>query len=284
MVSNYDEWGDRVKKFSFNSIGSVLGVPLLSGDKVLGVLGLAYSADSGRFFRQDAVDILVQFARLATIAIENARLFSAAQRELVERKAAEVKLKQANDLLTKQIEEIKELQSVLHELSIRDPLTSAYNRRYMEEALKQEYARAQRKKYPISIIILDLDNLKDINDTYGHMTGGDQALQTLAHQLQAMCRAEDVICRYGGDEFLIILRDASAQVAYERAVKWLESVGNNKISYNNMDFKITFSAGIAEFPANGKNMEDIILAADYALYAAKDAGRNCIKIFKKAHE
>lgn len=200
--------------------------------------------------------------------------------DITERKQAEKELQRAHEILQRQLDEIRELHDALRELSIRDPLTDTYNRRYMEEALKQDYARARRKQYPISIIILDIDHLKGINDTYGHMTG-DKALQTLSSQLQEMCRAEDTLCRYGGDEFLVILHDTPASVAYERALQWRECVINSGVEYNDGEIKITFSAGVGEFPSSGQSIEAVMLAADAALYQAKEDGRNCVRVYDK---
>ena len=149
----------------------------------------------------------------------------------------------------------------------------------MQEAIAREYAIALRKEYPISLIVLDLDHLKEINSTYGHFTGGDIALQRLGEHLKAMSRAEDIVCRHGGDEFLIALHNTSAQVAYERAEQWRKSLNKLKIDSNGTKFNISFSAGIAAFPANGKNIEEVMQAADKALYRAKERGRNCVVVY-----
>jgi diguanylate cyclase (GGDEF)-like protein len=149
----------------------------------------------------------------------------------------------------------------------------------MQEAIAEEYAIALRKEYPISLIVLDLDHLKEINRNYGHFTGGDIALQRLGEHLKAMSRTEDLVCRHGGDEFLIALHNTPAQVAYERAEQWRKSLTKLKIGNDGTEFNISFSAGIAAFPVNGKNIEEVMQAADKALYQAKALGRNCVVVY-----
>ncbi len=199
--------------------------------------------------------------------------------DITARKQTEEKLKHANETLNEQLREIQILQESLREQAIRDPLTGLYNRYFMEEALKQEYARAMRENYPISIIVLDLDHLKEINGQYGHITGGDAALRALASHIQAMSRSDDVVCRYAGDEFLIILHNTSGHTARERAEEWRQAISNLRIKFNESEFGITFSAGIAAYPAHGSDLENVLIAADYALYQAKNEGRNRIKLY-----
>lgn len=281
VIDDYDNWPDRNPSFSTNKLGSTIGVPLLSGGKVLGVLGLAYDFHSGGSFGKETVDILTQFARLVTIAIENTRLFASAQQELAERKSAELKLTLANQRLESQLDEIRQLEATLKELSIRDPLTGTYNRRYLEEAMKQEFARVDRESQPVSIVILDLDYLKDLNSKYGHIAGGDEALKVMSSHLLSMSRAGDIVCRYGGDEFLVVLHNTTSMVAYQRAEEWRIFISQMDIHYRDVSFKITFSAGVSSYPEHGDNIEDILLAADAALYQAKESGRNCVRMSGK---
>ena len=196
--------------------------------------------------------------------------------DITARKQSEVALQKVNNQLQIQLDEIRELQAVLHDQAIHDQLTGLYNRRYMQEAISREHARAARDGYPISIIVLDLDHLKATNRKYGHFTGGDIALQVLSEHLKSMTRAEDIVCRYGGDEFLIALHNTPAQVAYDRAEQWRTSLLSTNIDSNGTKFNISFSAGIAVFPANGQNIEEVMQAADKALYQAKEMGRNCV--------
>jgi diguanylate cyclase (GGDEF)-like protein/PAS domain S-box-containing protein len=210
----------------------------------------------------------------------NPTRFVGTHSDITERVWVEMELYRANKQLQTHLVEIRELEVALREQAIRDPLTGVYNRRYMDEVLEQELARTSRKKGALSVVILDLDYLKDVNDNYGHVTGGDQALRTLADTLKQMCREEDTLCRYAGDEFLVILHETPAQVAYERASQWREAIESTKIKSNGRNFGITFSAGVASFPAHGSTSEGILQNADRALYRAKELGRNQVVIYQ----
>jgi len=193
---------------------------------------------------------------------------------------ARQQLDDQNKQLQSHIRQIEELQASLREQAIRDPLTGLYNRRYMEDILKRECTKALRMGEPLSIIVLDLDDLKEINDTYGHLAGGDRAIQELATTIEHMCRTEDTVCRYGGDEFFVLLYNMSAQVAYERALQWKGAITKIKIGSPKGEFGITFSAGVAEFPTHGSTGEEIIIKADSALYSAKELGRNQVVVYQ----
>jgi diguanylate cyclase (GGDEF)-like protein/PAS domain S-box-containing protein len=166
------------------------------------------------------------------------------------------------------------LREALHEQSIRDPLTGLFNRRYMEETLKREVSRVTRHLYPIGIIMIDIDHFKRFNDTHGHTTG-DELLQSLGQFLQGHIRSEDVACRYGGEEFLLIIPNASVEVTRQRAeylrqkVKQMEVQGAGETHAG-----ITLSMGIAIYPEHGRTMEAVLRAADTALYRAKQEGRD----------
>src|SRR5689334_3628748 len=136
--------------------------------------------------------------------------------DITERKQVEKRLRYVNDRLQTQLIEIGYLQSKLREQAIRDPLTNLFNRRYLEETLDRELARAAREDYPVCIIMMDLDHFKQINDTYGH-EAGDQVLKALAFTLSEDCRRGDFVCRYGGEEFVIVMPNIQLDTAYERA-------------------------------------------------------------------
>lgn len=201
-------------------------------------------------------------------------------RDITEKRLTDQKLQAAYEQVSKQLKEIEQLHENLREQAIRDPLTGLYNRRYMEEALKQENSRAIREGHNISVVMLDVDDLKKINDEFGHIVG-DKALQILGEHLRSLTRVEDIACRYGGDEFLIILHNMPARDAYKRAEEWRVHLEEKKVPYGHKDITITFTAGIASFPAGRKTVEQIIVAADNALYKAKMQGRNQVIVYNE---
>jgi diguanylate cyclase (GGDEF)-like protein/PAS domain S-box-containing protein len=175
--------------------------------------------------------------------------------------------KQAQDALLKS-------QALLLEQSVRDHLTGLFNRRYMEETLERELLRASRKHLQLGIIMLDVDDLKYFNDTWGH-AAGDEALRQLGSLLLNQVRGEDIACRYGGDEFTLILPDASPQVTLQRAEQIAKLARWSYLQFDGQNLSaVTLSVGVAVFPEHGETSTAILKAADMALYRAKHAGRN----------
>jgi diguanylate cyclase (GGDEF)-like protein/PAS domain S-box-containing protein len=170
-----------------------------------------------------------------------------------------------------------ELRTRLHEDSIRDPLTRLYNRRFLDESLRRELLRAQRLKAPLSVILLDLDKFKRVNDEYGHDIG-DQVLVMLAHQLTEVVREEDIVYRYGGEEFVIVLPGAKLDVAQERALDARRAIKAMRIETDNGPLHVTLSAGVSTYPEHGNTGEELITRADKALYSAKQSGRDRVKL------
>jgi len=198
--------------------------------------------------------------------------------DVTERKWLENDLKYANESLKNQLAEIEKLRAEVAEQAIRDPLTNVYNRRYMVEFLDNEIARAEREKTSTSVVMIDLDNFKQFNDTYGHKCG-DVILQAFANFLMEHTRRGDVICRYGGEEFVILMPNAPLEIAYERAEAWRQDFSETATDYEGMKFSITFSAGVATFPQHGSTGDSILQAADKALYRSKYSGRNRVTEF-----
>jgi len=179
--------------------------------------------------------------------------------------------KRAQDALLKS-------QALLREQSVRDHLTGLFNRRYMEETLERELLRASRKGLSLGIMMLDVDHFKRFNDTWGH-AAGDKILRELGKLLLRQVRGEDIASRYGGDEFIIILPDASREVTQERAKHLCEHTRRLKTHFKGQIFEmITFSVGIATSPKNGTTSEEILKAADTALYLAKYEGRGRVVV------
>jgi diguanylate cyclase (GGDEF)-like protein/PAS domain S-box-containing protein len=196
-------------------------------------------------------------------------------RDITDRKQVEKTLRYVNNRLQSQLIEIGILQSKIREQAIRDPLTNLFNRRYLEETLDRELARAAREEYPVCIIMMDLDHFKKVNDTYGH-EAGDHVLKALADILSEQSRRGDFACRFGGEEFVIVMPNINLNSAYERAEDLRESLNSLSVPYGPHNLTITISMGIACYPINGETREAILRAADRAMYAVKDAGRDHI--------
>lgn len=165
-------------------------------------------------------------------------------------------------------------QAFLLEQSVRDHLTGLFNRRYMEATLERELLRAARKQLSLGVIMLDVDDLKRFNDTWGH-AAGDASLRLLGSLLLHHVRGEDIACRYGGDEFILILPDASPLVTLERAEQIVKLARWSYLQLDGQNLSaVTLSVGVALYPEHGRTSEEILKAADAALYQAKNAGRN----------
>jgi diguanylate cyclase (GGDEF)-like protein/PAS domain S-box-containing protein len=217
--------------------GSYLCVPMLAHGELLGVLTLTTTR------RDRPIDVVVQ---LATAVAEHIALA-----------LANIKLR-----------------DTLRSQSIRDPLTGLFNRRYMEESLEREVRRAQRSRHPVGVIMLDLDHFKTLNDAHGH-DAGDEVLRAVGALLQRSVRAEDIACRYGGEEFTLILPEASLVDASHRAEYLRQAV--KVLTIDHPDHHLppaSLSAGVAIYPDHGPSPTAVLRAADEALYRAKQLGRD----------
>jgi diguanylate cyclase (GGDEF)-like protein/PAS domain S-box-containing protein len=164
------------------------------------------------------------------------------------------------------------LRETLRNQAIRDGLTGLFNRRYLEETLERELSRNKRQGSPLGVIMLDLDHFKEYNDNYGH-EAGDELLIALGHMIQDQVRREDIACRYGGEEFLLIMPGATLEITLDRAKEVNQGV--KKLHQENHALKpITISAGVAVFPDHGATGKEVVRAADAALYRAKEEGRD----------
>ena len=161
-------------------------------------------------------------------------------------------------------------------LSNADPLTGVFNRRFFDDYLRNEFARAARHHSELSIAMIDVDHFKQFNDRYGH-AAGDHALCQVARSLESAIRQSDLIARYGGEEFVVILRESSADHAMERVEFIRRTIASERLNVGGADAPyITVSAGVASWPADGQTPKQLLAEADRRMFEAKQAGRNCV--------
>jgi diguanylate cyclase (GGDEF)-like protein len=166
------------------------------------------------------------------------------------------------------------LREALRSQSIVDSLTGLFNRRYLENVLERECRRAVRSRRPLTVLMIDVDHFKQFNDTWGH-EGGDAVLRELSALMRAHFRGDDIACRYGGEEFVVVLGEATVEHAFARAEELRREVHRLIAEYRRQPLgSITISIGLATLPDHGVSPEDLITAADRALYQAKSAGRD----------
>ncbi|MFT3890274.1 MAG: diguanylate cyclase [Anaerolineales bacterium] len=199
-------------------------------------------------------------------------------RDITDRKQVEKDLVYANDRLHTQLIEIGLLRDQLREQAIRDPLTDLFNRRYLDETLERELSRAERENYPLCIVMMDLDHFKDVNDLYGH-EAGDIVLKSLAKKVMEQCRQGDFACRYGGEEFILVMPNICLDSTSKRAKELHQNIEGMNIPYGRFNLSVTISMGIACYPTHGQTKEELLRAADKALYKAKHSGRNCVSVY-----
>jgi diguanylate cyclase (GGDEF)-like protein len=223
-------------------IRSWLGVPLTVRGEIIGLLAI----DSAKlnFFTQGHVKTVSTFADQVAIALENARLFEEVQN-----------------------------------LALTDALTSLYNRRGLFEIGHIEFTRTQRLDRPFSVIMIDIDHFKSINDRFGHLAG-DQVLQFLASELRNAVRGSDIVGRYGGEEFAIFLSGSDGKAARKLAERLRVKIEEMPFYVGDHEIKMTISLGVSASDENNPNLETLVARADQALYVAKHKGRNRVAVGK----
>jgi diguanylate cyclase (GGDEF)-like protein len=225
---------DWVESFGIKSVAIY---PLVAKDDSIGIMAVDSYTDFAHFPAEE-IEMLSAIARQASVLIENARLH-----EQVEQQA------------------------------IADPLTGLYNHRHLHERLEQEIARAKRTGRSVAVLMLDIDNMKLINDTYGHQVG-DEALRLLASALQSSCRSEDIPGRYGGDEFMVILPEADGAEAERIGERVQAGLADSYVEGESKDgcVPVRVSMGIACYPSDATVMHELVALADSALYRSKQRG------------
>jgi len=172
----------------------------------------------------------------------------------------------------------KQMETELVRLSNHDPLTGLYNRRMLEERLAEDIQRVNRYKHSLSLFMVDIDHFKSVNDTYGHNTG-DLIIKEVSRIIEGSIRETDYSSRYGGEEFVVVLPETTLTEAEELAERLCNTVEETSFEIKDgSSLSVTISIGVSGFIVKSKSSEDLMNRADLALYAAKDYGRNCVKV------
>ena len=182
----------------------------------------------------------------------------------------------SNQQLTLQFEHVNDLQAKLQQEAIHDSLTGVFNRRHLDEFLPTELARSKRANSSLTILMLDIDHFKNINDTHGHQVG-DAVLQSVANTLKTNVRAGDIVCCYGGEEFILVFPSMQAADGRTRAENLRMMIGSQTISAKDQFIGVTISIGGSVYPSDGKSYDELISMADLALYRAKETGRDRVE-------
>jgi len=176
------------------------------------------------------------------------------------------------------------LRGSLRDQSIKDALTGLFNRRYLEETLEREISRSVRSGNSIGLMMLDIDHFKEFNDIFGH-SGGDTLMRELGALLHSTIRVEDVACRYGGDEFVVMLPESSLDVIVLRAEEIRQGVAQlNIMQEGSVLNAVTLTVGVAMYPNHGADMAELVRAADEAMYQAKREGGDRVQIAQTPSE
>lgn len=206
--------------------------------------------------------------------------YLAVKDDITERKLMEEAMRFMNEELVKRVAEVELLEAEMRHLALHDPLTGLFNRRYLLETLPRELARCERESSPLSLVLMDIDHFKRVNDTYGHVRG-DEILVAVAQVLKDHIRTSDLVCRYGGEEFLVVLPGASGEIAVRRA-ETLRLLCNNLVVLDgDHEIRITVSFGVKEHIGNCGEIEKSIKHADQALYHSKQTGRNRVSCWSE---
>lgn len=178
------------------------------------------------------------------------------------------------------LSDVKRVQEKLQHEATHDFLTGLNNRRYFDDQLKLELERSRRSGQPVSLLLLDIDRFKRINDDHGHMVG-DRALEVLAMELKRQARAGDVVSRFGGEEFVLLMPNTSQASAKTMAERLRSAAEDLKVKHDDKTLRFTVSIGISTGGNTKDSTQEILLAsADKALYAAKEGGRNRVEVFE----
>jgi diguanylate cyclase (GGDEF)-like protein/PAS domain S-box-containing protein len=248
VISDYQTWDERLATYAKLGAHALLLVPLLAGERVLGIISIGHS-DPSRTFNSTDIELLSLFAQQATIAIRNAHQFAEMQH-----------------------------------LATTDSLTGLNNRRSFGNLAQRAYEQAVRYNHPLAVLMLDIDHFKRVNDQFGH-GAGDHVLRSVAYYCLTSLRAVDVVGRYGGEEIAMILPETDSAHAQRVAERLRQTLAQANIETEYGPLQITVSLGIATAtPQDSLPLETLINRADQALYQAKRAGRNRVVVWQPPAE
>jgi diguanylate cyclase (GGDEF)-like protein len=239
-VSKDPRFPEGIDRFTQREVHSVLYTPLINNKKIVGILEWINYKKGGSFTRKD-LETVGLWTDLVTVVVERANLYQ-----------------------------------VMSNLAVTDDLTKLFNFRYLDQALESEIKRCRRYHSMVSVIFIDLDHFKMVNDKHGHLSGSKTLIE-VAHILVENLRDVDIVARYGGDEFVIVLPYTPVDMAFNITQRLQRSI--QKYSFlagEGLNLKVTASFGIAGYPEHAENKTDLIRAADQAMYEAKNLGRDRI--------
>jgi len=228
----------------------------------------------GEFFRKDGARVWIETVSVPVFDDAGVHIgYFGITRDATERKRAEQALREANRQLEQQLRHIHELHEQLREQAIRDDLTGLHNRRHFTAVAEHELERARRHGAVLSLVMLDIDHFKNVNDAYGHPTG-DTALKAVGSMLRAATQVGDLACRLGGEEFAVLLTGTDHDGALERAEQWRAALAQMTIAADGAAIRLTASFGVATFPLQATTLVELMKVADTCMYRAKSLGRD----------
>lgn len=244
MIKDYSNWNNRLPQYEASKIRASLSTPLHVGDKIIGCISVFHYNPTCQFNRNDQ-HLITIFAQHASIAMDNAILFGQIQ-----------------------------------EIARTDEMTGLLNRRALFEIGKYEISRSNRLNHSIAVVMMDLDNYKEINDTHSHIIG-DKVLREISRLLQKNLRNIDIIGRYGGDEYVIIMPETNLAKSVKAMERIRQNTDKTMIKVDNLSFHVTACFGITYHEGELPSLEKMIEEADKAMYEAKNSGRNCVRVFQE---
>jgi diguanylate cyclase (GGDEF)-like protein len=278
--TNLEKDAPLSESLELKHIVSAMCVPLITKTATRGVI-YVHSGSAPQGFEKEDLFFIASLGNPAAMAVENAMLYEKARNSEDALKKAKNEL---NDRVAERTAELTEANKRLNELTMTDGLTGLFNHRYLMKIIEGEFLRAVRYKRNLTLLLLDIDHFKEVNDSYGHLCG-DMVLRETAALFKTELRSSDVLARYGGDELAAVLLEAENRMAADVAERLRKKLEKNTFHWDNKPFTVTCSAGVASIADPGiGDWNQLLDAADKALYSAKESGRNTVRHFQRPEE